>query len=511
MKLKTIIPLFLFCTLLIVSKAQTTKEWYFFDPSGLSNGLLNKQYNNVPVSHDSLLFGFIASGSYHWVYKYTHRQGFIKKTKFVGINNYIEAADMCIDTIHKFIFTFSRSGPRPPYNKFSHGVIFKLDYDLNILDSLIISFSTLYDPVSLAIKNNKLYVAGFNNNYFSTPIKVNITVYDLNLQQLNRKVVSDTTQNCYAKKILFDNDNNIRLYMQVTNSVTTVFPLMILDTNLNTLNNFCILKRCGYSSVFPNNILKDANGFTYSFDDYAYKTNFQPYSYIKDYHVRVNETEDTVNSTYFFKNIDAIDFYSYRITHLQKTKNNGYIGLGSNYGYSYGADPNNSGKFFIMDSTLKLINQFDVLKFTTAKLETTTPGKIKIGQTGSGMYYVVGEAKDSTQTNYKGVFYLMSIDSTAKITPPTATITPTVTPETTWENITIFPNPTNDLVTIALPPNSNYNINVYNTLGQQLISFNDVSNNRQISLANLPTGVYHFTFYETSLKKNITKKVIVER
>lgn len=505
MKIKTIIPLFLLCTLFYTNKAQTTKEWYFFDQYGLSNSSFGLEYNNVPVSHDSLLFGFIASGSYHWVYKYTHRQGFIKKVKFVGINNYIEAADMCIDTVHKFIFTFSRSGPRPPYYKYSHGVIFKLDYDLSILDSTIISFSTLYDPVSLAINNNKLYVAGYNNNYFSTPIKVNISVFDLNLQLLNRKVVSDTTQNCYARKILFDNNQNIRLYMQVTNSVTTVFPLMILDTNLNTLNNFCILNRCGYSSVFPSSILKDKNSFTYTFDEQIYNPNITPVT--EQYHVRVNENEDTIQSTFFVKSYNPSGMaagYSFnRINHLQKIKNNAYLGLGELVEPPY-YNISTKSKFFIIDSTLKIINQFDVLKYTTAIL-----GKIKIGQTGSGMYYVVGQAKDSTQTNYKGVFYLMTIDSTAKVTPPTTTLTPT--PETTWENITIFPNPTNDVVTIALPPNSNYNINVYNTLGQQLISFNDVTSNRQISLANLPTGVYHFTFYETSLKKNITKKVILQK
>lgn len=506
MKLKTIIPLFLFCSLLNISKAQTTKEWYFFDQYGVNSGDYNYPYNTSPVSHDSLLFGFISVGSsWHYVYKYTHRQGFIKKTKFVGINGYIEAVDMCIDTTHKFIFTFSRSGPRPPYYKYSHGVIFKLDYDLNILDSLIITYSTLYDPISLALHNNKLYVAGLNNNYFSTPVKTNIAVYDLNLNQLNLKVVSDTTQTCLVKKIIFDNNHNIRLLLKTTaNNIN--FPLMTLDTNLNILNKFCLLNRCNPPNnyFFPTNIVKDDNGFTYTFDDYIYKTNFSPqpyYNQIKNYHLRVNNNEDTINSTYFFKSVGVL----YNISHFQKIKNNGYIGLGYQIDYAAYNINDKPNKFFIIDSTLKLINQFDVLKYTTAQL-----GKIKIGQIASGMYYIVGEAKDSTQTNYKGIFYLMTIDSTAKLIPITPTVI-TTPPEPTWEAVTVFPNPTNDVVTIALPPNSNYNIHLYNTLGQQLIDFSNVTNNRQISLANLPSGVYHFVFYETLLKKGITKKVVLQK
>ncbi|MDO8999199.1 MAG: T9SS type A sorting domain-containing protein [Bacteroidota bacterium] len=501
-----------------INKAQTVKEWYFFDQYGVNNGAWNVRYNNPPVHHDSLLFGFISiGGSIHYVYKYTHRQGFIKKTKFVGTGGYIEAADMCIDTVNKFIFTFSRSGPRPPLFKFSHGVVFKLDYDLNILDSTIITYSTLYDPGPMVLNHNKLYVVGHNNNYFNTFEKINITVLDLNLQQLNFKVVSDSSNSYFCRKLIFDNANNLRLFINgAGNAIGPTKQLLILDTNLSVLTYTCLLKRCTppFNYFFPSNIVKDKHGYTYSFDDYFYAQQTYPLYQIKQYHVRVNENEDTINTTFFPLSFNSVGGpgtgYTFNdIGYLQKTKNNGYIGLGSKYNYSNGIDPYNTGKFFIIDSNLKIINQFDVLKYTTAKLKMANGGTIKIGQTGSGMYYLVSEAKDSTQTNYKGVFYLMTIDSTAKITPTTPTLTPI--PETIWDNITIYPNPTNDIVTIALPASSNYNIAVYNTLGQKLIDINDVTSNRQVNLANLPIGIYHFTFYETNLKKNITKKVIVQR
>ena len=161
----------------------------------------------------------------------------------------------------------------------------------------------------------------------------------------------------------------------------------------------------------------------------------------------------------------------------------------------------------MLDSTLKIINQFDVFKYTNAQIHLSDT---KIGKTTNGTYYIASTVNDTVNTSTYDAFCLITIDSTAKLPPitPTTITTPT---ETIWDNITVYPNPTNDVVNIAVPPNSNYNINVYTTLGQQLISFNDVSSTRQISLANLPTGVYHFVFYETNLKKSITKKVILQK
>ena len=191
MKLKTIIPLFVCCILLSYSKGQIIKEWYFFGgqyTASIKN--YNSNYVNPVVSHDSLLFGFINNDGFY-AYKATHRQGLVKKTRFNYVY-YVDAIDMCIDTTARNIYILGKTGQRPPLNKFSNGIIYKLDYDLNKLDSVIISYSKMYNPYQVTLFNHKLYVAGANANYFSEPGKVNIAILNLNLTLLNLKVISDS-------------------------------------------------------------------------------------------------------------------------------------------------------------------------------------------------------------------------------------------------------------------------------------------------------------------------------
>ncbi|MBI2723335.1 MAG: T9SS type A sorting domain-containing protein [Bacteroidetes bacterium] len=508
MKRVRLIPLFFFCFLLHAGKAQIVKEWYFFDQYWLSNGFYNPAYNNPPVSDDSLLFGFVANGAFHDVYKYTHRQGFIKKVRFTGINGYIEAADMCLDTLNKHVYTFSRSGSRPPYYKFSHGIIYKLDYNLNIIDSTIITFSVLYDPSQMVLHNHKLYVAGTNGNYFNEPAKINIGIYDLNLQQLNFKVVTDSSNSRSARKILFDSNNNLRLFVS-GNGNTTSPPktLMILDTNLNILDYKCILNRCApqFPFIFPVNIVKDNYGFTYSFENYIYSPSTYPFYYIQSYVLRVNETEDTLKSSFFATAFNpnggngAGHTYS-RIRNLNKISKNRYLALGDEINTGF-TGSNSTGWFYVIDSSLKMLNKFQVLKYSTVKL-STSPVTTKMGQTGSGMYYLTSGAIDSVQGS-KNVFYLLTIDSTAKLPP----VSPTLTAK--FEDVFVYPNPTNGIVSIGVPANSSYNISVFNSLGQLLMAEDNINSNRQINLVGLPTGVYHFVFYENVSKKNISKKVIL--
>jgi hypothetical protein len=110
---------------------------------------------------------------------------------------------------------------------------------------------------------------------------------------------------------------------------------------------------------------------------------------------------------------------------------------------------------------------------------------------------------------YCDIFFLRTIDSTAFLPPPTPTLLPI--PQASWQDITVYPNPTDGIVNIGLPAGNTYNLNIYNSLGQNLLSLQALDVNRQVSLANLPQGVYHLAFYETSIKKSITKKVIVNR
>lgn len=493
------------------------KEWYFFDQYGVNHGDRNAAFTNKQVIDDSLLFGCIEyGGSKHYIFKYTHKQGFIKKTLFTGVNDYISLTEICIDTLNKNLYTFCRSGIRPPLYKYIQAVVFKLDYDLNILDSLVIGYSTIYEPSNMVFKNNKLYLTATNQNYFGVPIKCNLTILNNNLQLLNRKVVGDTTISQGPIKLFFEKDGNIRLFIKGLSGATNSLkppPIMLLDTNLNVLQNKWYFNR-SYPTypIFgpPSIITKTKSGYIYTSEQNPFAQWPQYHVY---YHFKVTENEDTLKTTYFYtKSVPSNQYYptkyNYNIRHLQSIKNNYLLGLGSEEIFGSTSINQNNYKFLIIDSSLNIINTFDVLKFTTAKLDLITAGKTKIGQTPSGMYYISSQAKDSTQVNYKGVYYLMTIDSTAKIsTNPSPTITAT---EQEWQNINIYPNPTKDIVKFAIPPNTNYNVNVYNNLGQLLMSINDVNVNREINLQGLPIGIYHFTFYETNLKKNITKKLVLE-
>lgn len=76
----------------------------------------------------------------------------------------------------------------------------------------------------------------------------------------------------------------------------------------------------------------------------------------------------------------------------------------------------------------------------------------------------------------------------------------------TREDVSIYPNPTSDLVTIACPEGSQ--VSFYNSLGILISSFKSNSNNNQISVANFPVGIY---FVKINFNdKEVTKKLIVK-
>ena len=79
--------------------------------------------------------------------------------------------------------------------------------------------------------------------------------------------------------------------------------------------------------------------------------------------------------------------------------------------------------------------------------------------------------------------------------------------------LTCYPNPTGDEVTIAfeLPKEMDYQISIYNQLGQfqkQVASEKNTTGRKEItvSLANLAAGVYYFWFRSKEISK--VKKVI---
>jgi hypothetical protein len=502
-----------------LSKAQIVKEWYFFN--GYNADISNSygiRGNNI-TSHDSLLFGYINEASYNsvfYVYKATHRQGLIKRTKFNYALSTNYAVDMCIDTARKFIYYLTQTGIRPPLNKYSQGMVYKLDYELNKLDSSVISYGTIFTPTKILCKNNKVYVVGGYANYFSEPIRIVVGVLNaVNLNVLNIKNVTGNDNSRFSPNMLFDNDNHLRIFLRQAGNSTGALSYSVLrvDTNLNKIDSICALNICNHG-VYES-VVNDNNGLTYL--AYYYKSSLpppynQPSNGIQSYIIKTDSNDDTLKTSYFFNSYNAnlSIFNCDNISSLFKLKNNAYLAGGTKYSptntYTYTT-------YYYIDSNLTIKWFFNVPNVAGRPCNMG-----EVGQTSNGTYYTAYSSQDTSivkqknsSNSYYSIFFLRTIDSTAAIiSTPNPTLTPSV-PDMNWENVTVYPNPTDDILNIGLPLGNTYNLNVYNNLGQSLLNLERLDNNRQVSLANMPIGVYHFVFYQTELKKSVTKKVIVQR
>jgi cytochrome c peroxidase len=77
---------------------------------------------------------------------------------------------------------------------------------------------------------------------------------------------------------------------------------------------------------------------------------------------------------------------------------------------------------------------------------------------------------------------------------------------TTQNNITVFPNPASNFVTLKLPL-GNYQLKVYDINGK-VVHNNTVLNNHNISVKELPNGFYYFNFKNSETGLINTKKVL---
>lgn len=71
------------------------------------------------------------------------------------------------------------------------------------------------------------------------------------------------------------------------------------------------------------------------------------------------------------------------------------------------------------------------------------------------------------------------------------------------DSVIVYPNPTSDLVSVALPNNALIQkIAVYNSLGQLVLT----ETNSTFSLQNLDSGIYYLTIFTT--EGNYAKKIV---
>ena len=353
-----------------------------------------------------------------------------------------------------------------------------------------------------------MYVLGGYQNFLSEPIRLVIGVLDAtNLSILNIQNVTGNDNSRFPFNMHFDSKNNIRIFLRKDggNTGPLNYNQFIVDTNLVKLDSLCTFSLCNFGAT-P--IVKDDHSFTFNTGVDPYRYNIPPYNSIHSCVIKVKENGDTIKSTSFLtNNANQLSYYS--MFSLFKTKNNTYLASGEEYINGNFSNPLKY-IYFNLDSNLNIVSKFEITDFISKH-----PGG-PAGLTSNGVYYMPFTNQDTSITKIKNsgnqycdIFFLRTIDSTAAIISPTTTPGPTISPEASWEDITVYPNPTDGIVNIGLPIGNTYNLNIYNSLGQSLLNLQSLDANRQVSLANLPEGVYHLVFYETNLKKSITKKVVV--
>ena len=74
--------------------------------------------------------------------------------------------------------------------------------------------------------------------------------------------------------------------------------------------------------------------------------------------------------------------------------------------------------------------------------------------------------------------------------------------------LTLFPNPTQDILTLTLPQN-NINIAIFDIMGKQLFQKNNCSQQLDIHCSDFPTGLYYLQ--ATDGQKKYRQKLVVER
>ena len=73
------------------------------------------------------------------------------------------------------------------------------------------------------------------------------------------------------------------------------------------------------------------------------------------------------------------------------------------------------------------------------------------------------------------------------------------------KNISVYPNPSVNFVTVTGLESNNSNFSVINQLGKSLININNINDNQKINISNLPKGIYHITI------SNIDGMVMTEK
>ncbi|WP_299102087.1 T9SS type A sorting domain-containing protein [uncultured Winogradskyella sp.] len=212
-----------------------------------------------------------------------------------------------------------------------------------------------------------------------------------------------------------------------------------------------------------------------------------------------------------FENNSSIPMYNVMgdVTVVLNTNNTVTLNLGDNFTTAAGPDIR---AYFVAsngatDATLRnsLISNLENFEFGLV-------GSNSVNQNGSKMF-TVNIPTNANISNYDRVFfYCQQFDQFwdfGKIIPFTNTTCSAlnVVENTLSQQISLSPNPANDILEISNNAQTNINFSVYNTLGDRILEYKNLTKQTQtIDISSLKTGLYLIRF---SVNGNtFTKKLI---
>jgi len=75
--------------------------------------------------------------------------------------------------------------------------------------------------------------------------------------------------------------------------------------------------------------------------------------------------------------------------------------------------------------------------------------------------------------------------------------------------LNIFPNPTNNNFTISFTSKEVIDLNIFDQFGKNVLHFDYIKNNENISVINLPNGIYFVSASDNSGKQICQKKLVI--
>lgn len=485
----------------IVPHAQILKEFHHRDFMGYAGGLPSN-YTNISCYRDTFFVSINTNktyfgNSYPEIIKIKNNT--LIRNKLLGPDAYSESIiSSYMDTINKYIYYCGDSGYRPSSFTDYSAVIYKTDFNNNILDSLILQDTYFFGSSFITSIRDTIYVL-CQPATTTTPGEPNVTRIsiikaDKNLNLIDYKTLTDTVHTRAVIKMEKDKQEKLSIFYTNINFYPlnkTIYEVMKVNTNL-TIDKIIpipFIKNAGEQINFFN---ENDLGFTIlsrsSPNDSLIDTfNIRPTSVLTKYD-RFGKPEYTK----FYPQLNLPEGVIF--TGAGRTNDNGYL-------------ISNSNLFDTLPGLLKLDSLGNQQWYLRNISSTRADGMYNVGQTSSGIYYfgytIFHPELDfpNPRNSNPYSFCLLTIDSTAK--------TNNGIPIINQNDITIYPNPCNGILTINMPDDAKYELKIINSIGQLISDNYTISQQTTIDLSNYGAGTYLLNFVNQNTGNHIHKKLIV--